>query len=296
MALTNNDIRLLFYMKKKGVSFDTTLMLGRLKYYGTSEYIKNLISKANSNVSLPEIIDGYSEPVFKMLGSHQVDSMDFSDYEKANIIHDLNYPIPDSLKQKYSFVIDSGTLEHVFNFPVAISNCMKLVKTGGHFAAITPVNNLMGHGFYQFSPELFYRIFSEENGFRMCKMLITATNSAGEFSDWYEVSDPKTVKNRVIMVNHLPTYLMYYAEKIAEVEHFKMMPQQSDYVDAWTATDTKSNTSVSLKSRILKFLIPEKMRDVIYAVRTTLNSGHYKTKDLGALNDKHFKKFDDSEI
>jgi hypothetical protein len=31
--------------------------------------------------------------------------------------------------------------------------------------AVTPANNQMGHGFYQFSPELFFRVFSQENGY-----------------------------------------------------------------------------------------------------------------------------------
>jgi hypothetical protein len=45
-----------------------------------------------------------------------------------------------------------------FNFPVALANAMKMAKIGGHFAARTPANNQCGHGFYQFSPGLFYRI------------------------------------------------------------------------------------------------------------------------------------------
>ena len=69
------------------------------------------------------------------------------------------------LKNKYTLVIDGGCLEHIFNFPVAIKNCMEMLQEGGHFIGITPANNLMGHGFYQFSPELYFRIFSKENGF-----------------------------------------------------------------------------------------------------------------------------------
>ena len=78
----------------------------------------------------------------------------------------MNLPIGDDLKRKFSVVIDGGTLEHVFNFPVAIKNCMQMLDVGGHFFVHTMANNFMGHGFYQFSPELFYRVFSPENGFR----------------------------------------------------------------------------------------------------------------------------------
>ena len=77
----------------------------------------------------------------------------------------MNIPISDSSKDKYTVVIDGGSLEHVFNFPIAIKNCMEMLQVGGYFISLAPANNMLGHGFYQFSPELFYRIFSKENGF-----------------------------------------------------------------------------------------------------------------------------------
>jgi len=41
-------------------------------------------------------------------------------------------------------VIDSGSLEHIYNFPVAIANCMKMVKVGGSFFIFNMANNHMG--------------------------------------------------------------------------------------------------------------------------------------------------------
>ena len=117
----------------------------------------------NSNEFLKN--NKYADSLFKKLGSNDLDILDYSNYENANVVQDLNKPINDKYKEKYSFVYDGGTLEHVFNFPNAIKNCMDLVKAGGYFCQATVANNLCGHGFYQFSPELYYRIFSEENGF-----------------------------------------------------------------------------------------------------------------------------------
>ena len=109
---------------------------------------------------------GYAEEFLKRLGAKETISIDASAYEGASLVHDMNLPIGDDLKRRFSVVIDGGTLEHVFNFPVAIKNCMQMVDVGGHFFVHTMANNFMGHGFYQFSPELFYRVFSPENGFR----------------------------------------------------------------------------------------------------------------------------------
>ena len=55
-------------------------------------------------------------------------------------------------------VIDGGLLEHVFDFPTAIRNCMRMVRQGGHLILNLPVNNFPGHGFYRFSPELVFRV------------------------------------------------------------------------------------------------------------------------------------------
>ena len=76
------------------------------------------------------------------------------------MIHDLNLPVPPELHERYDLIIDGGTLEHVFHVPIAMENCMKMTKTGGHVVIITNINNLVGHGFYHFSPDFFFRAFS----------------------------------------------------------------------------------------------------------------------------------------
>ena len=86
-------------------------------------------------------------------------------------------------------MVDAGSLEHVFDVPTAIRNCMRMVAPGGYFLAITPANNTMGHGFYQFSPELFYRVLSDANGFTVERMLVTGTSS----TRWFEVADPASI-------------------------------------------------------------------------------------------------------
>ena len=45
MAITGNDVKLLFYARKHGVSFAETLTLGRLKLYTTVNAIAELQSK-----------------------------------------------------------------------------------------------------------------------------------------------------------------------------------------------------------------------------------------------------------
>ena len=152
-------------------SFESFLMLGRQWCDVSGEDLeKELRPNGFGGADIPSPAvrareTRFIEPVLELLGARNIDFLDFSNYEHATIIHDINLPVPDHLKEKFSCVFDGGTLEHVFDFPRAIKNAMEMVAVGGHFLGIGPANNYTGHGLYQFSPEPYWRIFSEENGY-----------------------------------------------------------------------------------------------------------------------------------
>ena len=112
------------------------------------------------------------------------------------------YPLPDDLRGRFSAVVDCGTLEHVFQFVQALKNCMEMVALGGHFIQVSNGNNFMGHGFWQISPELIYRVFSPSNGFHVETVLLHEVVPGG---GWYFVSDPDQVRSRVQLCNSRPT-------------------------------------------------------------------------------------------
>lgn len=106
-------------------------------------------------------------------GITKVDALDFSDYEGANIIYDLNNN-PDCcmIKQKYDLVIDGGTLEHVYNVQNAINNMNAFVKNKGYIYHLLPCAGWVNHGFYSFSPCFFVDTYKEKSGFMLdeCKL------------------------------------------------------------------------------------------------------------------------------
>ena len=178
---------------------------------------------------------------------------DTSSYEGASILHDLNDPVGDELKEKYTLVLDGGTLEHVFNFPRALQSCMEMVRRGGHFIMITPANNFFGHGFYQFSPELFFRVFSPANGFQAERVVV-----AEEGGRWYEVADPVVVKGRVELANERPTYLLVQAKRTDVVPVFEAWPQQSDYAAVWAEhagerPETRGALEFTVRQRLRRY-------------------------------------------
>ena len=299
MAISTKDCTILFFSKKVlGLSFEKTLMLGRLSLHASKSDIESCIKKYNS----PELLqlsqvtwsDGYAEPLFKILGAKSVDSIDNSDYEKATIIHNMNLPMGKSLHSKFTCIVDGGTLEHVFNLPTAIKNCTDFLEVGGHFIGISPANNQMGHGFYQFSPELFYRIFSHENGFEVIKMFVTTTDGKG---GWYEVSDPKNVNSRVMLVNDVALNLVVIAKKIEEREVFKMgYPQQSDYQSVWNvASSIKINTPLAKENAVILFYrkyFPKPLKVIVRAMYDFFSVKKAHSIELGTFNASHFKKVD----
>lgn len=274
-------------------------MLGRLHLYASKEAIALNIAKfgnAAKRLDQIEFKDEYSEPLFEILGATKVESMDFSGYENATIIHDLNIPVSPEHKNKYTALVDGGTIEHVFNFPIAIKNCMEMLQIGGHYIGITPANNLMGHGLYQFSPELLYNIFREENGFVVKKMVIVSQNTDGNFSDWYEVLDPRKAKTRVLLTNSKQTYIMVVAEKFAVKPIFQKPPQQSDYEMVWNISESLQQNKAPENESRLKYLYrkftPRRLKILTHNVYNLFTKEEIVNEDLGKINAEHFKKMD----
>jgi SAM-dependent methyltransferase len=237
MGLDINGVQLLIAARKKGVQFDRTVMLGRsiMNVFPptmVSVLERNGLPAEKFKAAGPEC--AYAEPFFEALGAARVEAMDNSNYEGAKLVHDLNQPIPPEWREQFDVVYDGGTLEHVFNFPVALRNSMELLRPGGRLFIHTCANNLCGHGFYQFSPELFYRALSPENGFEVERMII---HRVGPYGNWYEVSDPNAIRSRVELITFTPMHMLVQAKRVAVKEIFRSIPQQSDYVVKWQTTD-----------------------------------------------------------
>ena len=265
MGLDRHGVRLLLEAGAHGVSFKRSVTIGRQHLHLDTESLSVLLGRFGISSAIAEsrrILeeeDGFCEPLLRKLGAEEVCSIDFSAYEKATLLHDMNQPIPDSLVGRFSAVVESGSLEHIFNFPVAIANCLRMVALGGHFLAIAPINNQMGHGFYQFSPELFYRVCEEENGFAAERVI--AYQDCWPFDQWHAVRDPKKVGRRVTLFNRYPAFLIVQAKRVSDAPPFSAMPQQSDYLAVWDSranhpkgTSKSGDTSVPLSENIATVL------------------------------------------
>lgn len=271
MGLNVNGTRLLLSSMRQGIDFSKTLTIGRQGLYiQAPAFQKNLRDFGFGNIdhqALLEQQEGFAEPFLRLLGAEVTDSMDVSDYEKATVIHDMNHPVPDTLKEKYSVVLEGGSLEHIFNFPTAIKNCMEMVRPGGYFLGISPTNNYMGHGFYQFSPELYFRIFDAANGFELQDILFfndTKNIRTQRQSKFYKLKDPARLNRRVELTNAYPSYLYIVAKRVEVKPIFEKIPQQSDYAQvAWMKKQKdKSKRKKKVLLNWFRRVTPDAIRDM----------------------------------
>ena len=297
MGIDATGVRFLGFAKSCGVDFVRTAMIGRQGLYIAADEMRRVLTSLGM-VPGGRVVEsmtdrgGFSEGLLEYLGAQTVHSFDFSDFEGATYTHDMNLPIAESFKEKYSVVLDGGSLEHVFNFPVAIRNCMEMVAVGGHYLAITPANNFFGHGFYQFSPELYFSVLSSDNGFEIVDIIaLEETNK----SAWYSIRSPRETRSRVELRNSEPVHLLVIAKRVARKPIFEKLPQQSDYTVRWEGEGEVADSASAQMAvpsqrpvaiRIAKILLPASLRLFIRWLFT------WPEKPVFGFDPKFFRRVD----
>ncbi|WP_426424235.1 hypothetical protein [Bradyrhizobium genosp. A] len=178
MGINAQVANVIAYLKANNFLGDEILSLGR---QDSSFSLKDLHS-VNRNVGAgwtesqmeASVKDPSAETFLNLSGFKVSRATDASDFEGADIVQDLNLPIPEHLQDTTSFFYDGGTLEHVFNVATSFKNVFDLLKVGGIALFAPPANNQCGHEFYQFSPELFFRVLSA-NGFDSIHVYLVTT-------------------------------------------------------------------------------------------------------------------------
>jgi hypothetical protein len=212
----------LIHCKQYG-DFNKTITLGRQEIHVSTDFIKNVLYTDKN-------YGGYCENLLiECFGSTHVDSADNSDYEGASVIFNLSKIIGDDIVEKYDTIIDYGTLEHVYNIPNALYNASKLCKVGGQIIHILPANNFCGHGFWQISPELFFSLYSEKNGYEQTEVFIMDTINTNDVKKLNLPVDG----NRILIDGQNPIYVA--VRTVLSKENFSHLHvQQSDYVYLWS--------------------------------------------------------------
>jgi SAM-dependent methyltransferase len=188
--------------------------------------------------------DGYYETLMQKLGFGEIESMDFSDYEGATVLQDLNKPVPEALEQQFDFVFDGGTIEHVFNVPQALENVFRMLKPGGRFVSANGMNGFSGHGLYQFGPELVWTFWrcTARCHVHQCRGIKKQPTNQQEYS--VDFPDATELGRRLRLKGKIPSgrfYLYYEVERLPE-SRLQDATLQSDYETKWNAHENAGET------------------------------------------------------
>ena len=213
------------------------LTLGRLGNQIDKKSLKLLDLENNSSFA-----QEYSERILiDYLGANLCDSLDKSNFEGANIICDMNEELKD-INKKYDTIIDIGTSEHIFNINQNLSNISKLCKKGGRIIHCLPTNNQCGHGFWQFSPELFFSLYNEANGYTSTKLYLI---DVYDKRNYWQITKQHN-DERLELNSFTPLYI--FVSTIKKFEDTFQKAQQSDYEYAWDNKLKDNNIYTKKKS------------------------------------------------
>jgi hypothetical protein len=242
MGLNTSIAKLLARARLHGASFGRTVTIGRQSLAIPKKDLKAIARKLGvRGIDWSRFAaNSYADDFFRaLLGADNVQSIDYSDYEKADIVHDLNTPVPEALHGTFDALVDGGSLEHIFDVKQALANYMNMVKVGGCLFVVTTANNMCGHGFYQFSPEFFYRVFGQANGFILNDAILIEypllSVETSRHQRCFRVVDPATIGQRIELITRKPVLIFVHATRISDAAPFREIPQQSDYWDKWRA-------------------------------------------------------------
>lgn len=253
MGINASHAKWIICMKEKyQIDFSSIATLGRQAL----DIADDGFLKKYFNVKEAVQEDGYSEKFWNMIAQTEVevDSFDVSEYEHATVIHDMNMPISDFYKSKYKVVIDGGTLEHIFLYPQALLNAMQMVEKGGYLLLMTPTNNWCGHGFYQFSPELFYSVLTRENGYEIKDMsvMVAKDKITGVGDKFYKLTDNTQTGKLSVLTTYSRTSLLICARRIGDVPENTLACQQGYYISVWEEQHTKQALGSLLYQKLKK--------------------------------------------
>jgi hypothetical protein len=170
--------------------------------------------------------------LFALFGDNNLVAMDVSTYENAEIIHNLNYSIETDLENRFDFIIDGGTFDHLFDLKTAFSNLTKMLKVSGRAFMWNGASNFTGTAYMSYAPD-FFRDYFLINKYADCKAYLAEVSRQGQFSNWniFEYMGGRKFSEGMDAF-HTPFMMMtiIIAEKGAETTH-DMIPVQCFYRD-----------------------------------------------------------------
>ena len=168
---------------------------------------------------------------FRMFGVQSVLAIDHSAYEGAEIIADLNRPLPDELKECADFIYGGSVLDNIFDPAAYIRNITQLLRPGGRLVDHNTCS-FREHPYIAISPAWYFD-YCVLNRFARCDVYVLETprvacsKAPHVYALDVKIDDP-LIADGGLPPAGLATYVTVVAEKGRETD-WRMTPSQDQY-------------------------------------------------------------------
>jgi SAM-dependent methyltransferase len=115
---------------------------------------------------------------FGALGIAEVHAVDHSDFEGADIIHNMNLPIPPSLAEIADLILDGSTLDNVHDPAMALMNYNRMLRPGGRLVSINAAKPDVQGAYTGMAAEWFLDYYAINN-YSDCRVYVQLNFSDG---------------------------------------------------------------------------------------------------------------------
>ncbi|MDA1158106.1 MAG: class I SAM-dependent methyltransferase [Planctomycetota bacterium] len=251
MGLPRAAISLLLHEAHRRSFSGTIATLGRQHVYATEDEIRQLAARHDVQLSDAQVTM-HREPslrerrfisddsLYQLLGFQQSIRIDCSEYEAPDELLDLNQSeTPSHLVEAFDVILDSGTIEHIFDVPAALRHCSRMLRPGGRVIHITPTANCVDHGFYSISPTL-YADYYKASRFQIDRLYVCRLPNRFERRSW-QAYDYLQAGRESLPFGRLDRRAWFtYAVATRTKDSLLAVPQQSFYLTTWGEWDTAS--------------------------------------------------------
>ncbi len=198
-----------------------------------------------------------AQTFFHALGISKVTSVDIPGCEHpADIIHDLNTPLPAEFADRFRFILDPGTIEHVFDIKTVLSGIVRSLAVGGTVIHQVPVYSYNG-GYYSINPNVLNDFYTA-NGFDTLKSFIIMWDRYRAYTGrhrCYEYSEAE-LGDRHALADYdqcrFSPHMLFLARKVRVVAETVMPIQFSGQYITRGAVPPQTALDVSIARRLVR--------------------------------------------
>lgn len=176
------------------------LLCGRQSLFAPMDDIVQMVKSKKVLRSRKDRFPPQSAPTdnwfFDLFTDAKFNAIDVSDYEGANIVHDMCTPAPDSLHERFSFIYNGSCMDNLSDSFSFLKNVSRMLAPGGVVMHIEHGSRVRG-AYVMYSPDYFFDYYAV-NGFEDCKVYAAVYNPANNHTSqrwsvfqWYPHGDEK---------------------------------------------------------------------------------------------------------